>query len=103
MSEKCRSFSDSGQVASEIDIQFSDIRNVASRGRSALAHNYGSRANVGECRSQGLPRKRSRLRRLEQGKGASAIAHATGLTRQTVLRIKEDPATAEKALAAWRL
>lgn len=35
--------------------------------------------------------------------GTTAIAKASGLTRQTVLRIKADPATAEKALAAWGL
>ncbi|TIN92448.1 MAG: recombinase family protein [Mesorhizobium sp.] len=38
---------------------------------------------------------------LAQGQGTSAIARTSGLTRQTVLRIKEDPAAAEKALAAW--
>ncbi|MER8718297.1 recombinase family protein [Mesorhizobium sp. M0999] len=38
---------------------------------------------------------------LAQGQGTSAAAKASGLTRQTVLRIKEDPAAAEKALAAW--
>ncbi|PBB88394.1 recombinase family protein [Mesorhizobium sp. WSM3876] len=38
---------------------------------------------------------------LAQGQGTSAVAKAAGLTRQTVLRIKEDPAAAEKALVAW--
>ncbi|MBZ9747237.1 recombinase family protein [Mesorhizobium sp. CO1-1-7] len=38
---------------------------------------------------------------LAQGQGTSIVAKASGLTRQTVLRIKEDPAAAEKALAAW--
>lgn len=38
---------------------------------------------------------------LGQGAGVSAIADATGLTRQTVYRIKADPADAERALAAW--
>ncbi|TPI83493.1 recombinase family protein [Mesorhizobium sp. B2-8-9] len=38
---------------------------------------------------------------IAQGQGTSAVAKASGLTRQTVLRIKEDPAAAEKALAAW--
>ncbi|MDQ0475250.1 recombinase family protein [Labrys wisconsinensis] len=33
--------------------------------------------------------------------GTSDIARTTGLSRQTVLRIKEDPAKAEKALDAW--
>jgi DNA invertase Pin-like site-specific DNA recombinase len=40
---------------------------------------------------------------LMQEAGTSAIAKATGLTRQTVLRIKADPAAAEKALATWGL
>lgn len=35
--------------------------------------------------------------------GTSAIAKASGLTRQTVLRIKADPAAAEKALLAWKM
>lgn len=33
--------------------------------------------------------------------GTSDIARATGLTRQTVLRIKADPAAAEAVLQAW--
>jgi DNA invertase Pin-like site-specific DNA recombinase len=40
---------------------------------------------------------------LVQNAGTSAIARATGLTRQTVLRIKADPAAAERALAVWGL
>jgi putative DNA-invertase from lambdoid prophage Rac len=40
---------------------------------------------------------------LSQQAGTSAIAKASGLTRQTVLRIKADPAAAEKALAVWGL
>lgn len=38
---------------------------------------------------------------LSQNAGASAIAKATGLKRQTVLRIREAPHDAEKALATW--
>lgn len=33
--------------------------------------------------------------------GASAISEVTGLTRQTILRIKADPAAAETALQRW--
>lgn len=40
---------------------------------------------------------------LALGSGASEIAKATGLTRQTVLRIKADPAQAESALRKWGL
>ncbi len=36
-----------------------------------------------------------------RGEGASAIAKATGLTRQTILRIKSNPAQAAAALSAW--
>ncbi|WP_018240558.1 recombinase family protein [Ensifer sp. BR816] len=43
------------------------------------------------------------LRLLEGGAGASEIASATGLTRQTVLRIRADKAGAEEALKAWGL
>ena len=38
---------------------------------------------------------------LDMGEGASAISKATGLTRQTVLRIRADRAGAEAALAIW--
>lgn len=41
------------------------------------------------------------LNLLTQGAGASAIAKATGLTRQTVLRIKGDQSGAEAALQKW--
>jgi DNA invertase Pin-like site-specific DNA recombinase len=34
--------------------------------------------------------------------GIAAIAKETGLTRQTVYRIKDDPVGAEAALAAWK-
>jgi DNA invertase Pin-like site-specific DNA recombinase len=33
--------------------------------------------------------------------GIASIAKETGLSRQTVYRIKDDPAGAEAALAAW--
>lgn len=38
---------------------------------------------------------------LALGAGTSEIAKATGLTRQTVLRIKADPAAAAKTLELW--
>ncbi|MFD2251880.1 DNA invertase Pin-like site-specific DNA recombinase [Pseudochelatococcus lubricantis] len=40
---------------------------------------------------------------LAMGEGASAISKATGLTRQTVLRIRDDRTGAEAALARWGL
>lgn len=39
--------------------------------------------------------------KLAQGEGATAIAKASSLSRQTVLRIKASPAQASAALAAW--
>ncbi|AIQ88718.1 recombinase family protein [Methylobacterium oryzae] len=38
---------------------------------------------------------------LGQGAGVSAIATATGLTRQTIYRVQADPVEAEAALARW--
>ena len=40
---------------------------------------------------------------LSQSKGASDIAKLTNLTRQTVLRIRNNPDHAEAALSAWKL
>jgi DNA invertase Pin-like site-specific DNA recombinase len=40
---------------------------------------------------------------LSKGAGASEIAKATTLTRQTILRIRKDPSAAEAALAKWGL
>lgn len=40
---------------------------------------------------------------LDTGAGASAIAKASGLSRQAVLRIREDRALAEQALALWAM
>jgi len=38
---------------------------------------------------------------LSKGSGASEVSKVTGLTRQTVLRIRKDPAGAEVALGRW--
>ena len=40
---------------------------------------------------------------LSKGSGASEVSKVTGLTRQTVLRIKKYPAGAEEALSRWGL
>ena len=40
---------------------------------------------------------------LNQGIHVSAVSKTTGLTRQTVYRLKDDPAAAEAALAEWGL
>ncbi|MCT4373259.1 recombinase family protein [Yangia mangrovi] len=41
------------------------------------------------------------LRMLSEGSGASTISRATGLSRQTVIRIKGDPAAAMAAVDRW--
>lgn len=41
------------------------------------------------------------LSQLSSGSGASDISRATGLSRQTVLRIKADPAGAERLMHLW--
>jgi DNA-binding phage protein len=38
---------------------------------------------------------------LSQATGIAQIAKAAGLSRQTVYRIKDDPAACEAALTAW--
>lgn len=40
---------------------------------------------------------------LDSGAGASEIAKVTGLTRQTVLRIRKDPIGVEEGLARWAM
>jgi putative DNA-invertase from lambdoid prophage Rac len=39
----------------------------------------------------------------QEALGIAGIAQETGLTRQTVYRIKDNPASAEAALAVWGL
>ena len=43
------------------------------------------------------------MRMIGEDAGPSSIANATGLTRQTILRIRADPAAAETALQLWGL
>jgi putative DNA-invertase from lambdoid prophage Rac len=43
------------------------------------------------------------LAELEKGKGATEAAKVAGVSRQTIYRIKSDPAAARAALAAWGL
>ena len=43
------------------------------------------------------------LSMLQRGAGASEISKLTGLTRQTVIRIRKDPAGAEETLAKWAM
>ena len=39
----------------------------------------------------------------QEAVGIARVAAETGLTRQTIYRIKDDPGSAEAALAAWGL
>jgi putative DNA-invertase from lambdoid prophage Rac len=74
----------------------------AQRGGIALA-----KANAGETKYRG--RKPSYTREqlttvsemFSRTAGIGEIAKATGLSRQTIYRIKDDPVTAEAALANW--
>jgi putative DNA-invertase from lambdoid prophage Rac len=47
--------------------------------------------------------ERARALLSQEAVGMARIAKETGLTRQTIYRIKDDPAGAEAALAAWGL
>jgi putative DNA-invertase from lambdoid prophage Rac len=40
---------------------------------------------------------------LGQEEAIGRIANATGLSRQTIYRIKDDPTSAEAALATWSM
>jgi putative DNA-invertase from lambdoid prophage Rac len=74
----------------------------AQRGGIALA-----KAKEGETKFRG--RKPSYTRDqliavrdlLDQSAGIGQIAKTTGLSRQAIYRIKEDPAAAEAAIASW--
>jgi DNA invertase Pin-like site-specific DNA recombinase len=72
--------------------------------RAGIAHakaNGDARAYKG--RKPSYSRKQFESAQAMLGKSASVgeIARSTGLTRQTVYRIKDDPAGAEAALAIW--
>jgi DNA invertase Pin-like site-specific DNA recombinase len=72
--------------------------------RAGIAH---ARANGGsgpyKGRKPSYSRKQFEGAQEMLGKSASVgeVARATGLTRQTVYRIKDDPGAAEAALATW--
>jgi putative DNA-invertase from lambdoid prophage Rac len=74
--------------------------------RAGIAHakaNGHERAYKG--RKPSYSRKQFESAQAMLGKSASVgeVARVTGLTRQTVYRIKDDPAAAEAALATWGL
>ena len=74
--------------------------------RAGIAHakaNGDARAYKG--RKPSYSRKQFENAQTMLGKYASVgeVARITGLTRQTVYRIKDDPAAAEAALATWSI
>lgn len=74
--------------------------------RAGIDHAKGKdrpRIYKGRKPSYSRPQLELILRLLEGGAGASEIASATGLTRQTILRIRADRAGADEALRAWGL
>lgn len=86
----------------------------ASAQAQAEALKEAQRAGIAYAKAQDRPRvykgrKPSFSRRdlervqslLAEGAGTSTIAQATGLTRQTVLRIRDDPTAAHASLEAW--
>jgi putative DNA-invertase from lambdoid prophage Rac len=78
--------------------------NAAQRAGIARAKANGDRAYLGRkpsfTRDQ-LDKVRAMLG--QQAVGIAQIAKESGLTRQTIYRIKDSPAGAEAALAAWGL
>jgi putative DNA-invertase from lambdoid prophage Rac len=74
--------------------------------RAGIAHaKANGDARVYKGRTPSYSRKQFEHARglLGQAKGVGDIARITGLTRQTVYRIKDDAASAEAALVTWEL
>jgi putative DNA-invertase from lambdoid prophage Rac len=72
--------------------------------RAGIAHaKASSEARVYRGRKPSYSRKQfeSAQAMLRNSAGVGEIARAVGLTRQTVYRIKDDPALAEAALMTW--
>jgi putative DNA-invertase from lambdoid prophage Rac len=72
--------------------------------RAGIAHakaNGDARAYRGRKPSYSRKQFEDACALLGKSNGVGDIARITGLTRQTVYRIKDDPASAEAALATW--
>jgi putative DNA-invertase from lambdoid prophage Rac len=72
--------------------------------RAGIAHAKANRdARAYKGRKPSYSRKQLESAQAMLGKSSSVgeVAKSTGLTRQTVYRIKDDPAAAEAALAIW--
>ena len=74
--------------AQKAGIAHAKARETAYRGRKPTY----TRAGLGAVREL-----------LNAGRGVSDIAKETGLTRQTIYRIKDDPIAAERSLALWEI
>jgi len=70
--------------------------------KAGIAHAKGSGSRyLGRKPSYSRAQLEAAVGLLSQGKGLSEISRETGLTRQTIYRIKTDQAGAERALAVW--
>ena len=72
-----------------------------SAARSHAKATGDARAYRGRKPSYSQKAVRGRRALLGQAKGIGDVARITGLTRQTVYRIKDDVASVEAALATW--
>jgi putative DNA-invertase from lambdoid prophage Rac len=77
---------------------------AAQRAGIEYAKQRGERAYLGRKPSYTRQQyERARALLAQEALGIARVAKETGLTRQTVYRIKDDPAGAEAASAAWGL
>jgi putative DNA-invertase from lambdoid prophage Rac len=71
--------------------------------KAGIEHAKAKGEYLGRKPSYTRPQHQAVLDLLAQGAGISAIAKATGLSRQTVYRIEENPVAAARALSSWGL
>jgi putative DNA-invertase from lambdoid prophage Rac len=77
---------------------------AAQRAGIEHAKQHGDRAYLGRKPSYSRQQfNHARALLAQEAVGIAQVAKETGLTRQTIYRIKDDPAGAEAALAAWGL
>jgi putative DNA-invertase from lambdoid prophage Rac len=77
---------------------------AAQRAGIEHAKQHGDRAYLGRKPSYSRQQfNQARALLAQEAVGIAQVAKETGLTRQTIYRIKDDPAGAEAALAAWGL
>src|SRR5215207_2519767 len=71
--------------------------------KAGIEHAKAKSEYLGRKPSYTRPQYQAVLDLLAQGAGISAVAKETGLSRQTVYRIEENPAAAVTALSSWGL